>query len=159
MNNTVTKEEVLANMQTIICRTVIEFGKPTTYVTVRMKNGFTLRESTTCVDPANYNEEIGKKICLKRIEEKIWNLLGYVLQENLTFPQNPSSYSPSPSEANEKMVSIPKQKYNNLIKRSKRLKKIEEAELLKELEEFFAQVLGRGVCIATIVRDHGENKG
>lgn len=159
MNNTVTKEEVLANMQTIICRTVIEFDKPTTYVTVRMKNGFTLRESTTCVDPANYNEEIGKKICLKRIEEKIWNLLGYVLQENLTFPPKPSGYSSSPSEANEKMVSIPKQKYNNLIKRSKRLEKIEEARLRKELEEFFAHVLGCDVLVDTIVWNHGENKG
>ena len=74
--NKVTKEEVQANMQDVIVRTVMEFGKPCTYVTVRMKNGFTLRESTTCVDPANYDENIGKEICLKRIEENIWFLLG-----------------------------------------------------------------------------------
>jgi hypothetical protein len=48
-----------------------------------MKNGFTVRETTTCVDPANYNEEIGKEICLKRIEDKIWLLLGYALQDKL----------------------------------------------------------------------------
>ena len=60
---TVTREDVLANMQDVIVKTVVEFDKPCTYVTVRMKNGFTLRESTTCVDPANYNEEIGKEIC------------------------------------------------------------------------------------------------
>lgn len=48
-----------------------------------MKNGFTLRESTTCVDPENYNEEIGKEICLKRLEDKVWLLLGYQLQEEL----------------------------------------------------------------------------
>ena len=77
----VTKEEVLANMQDIICETRVEFGKPTTYVCVKMKNGFTVRESTTCVDPSNYDEEIGKKICLKKIEDKIWFLLGYSLQE------------------------------------------------------------------------------
>ena len=77
---TVTKEDVLANMQDVIVRTVIEFDKPCTYVTVRMKNGFTLRESTTCVDPANYNEEIGKEICLRKIEDKVWFLLGYALQ-------------------------------------------------------------------------------
>ena len=46
-----------------------------------MKNGFTLRESTTCVDPANYNEEIGKEICLQKIEDKVWFLLGYALQD------------------------------------------------------------------------------
>lgn len=78
---TATKEDVLANMQDVTVRTVMEFDKPCTYVTVRMKNGFTLRESTTCVDPANYNEEIGKEICLRKIEDKVWFLLGYALQD------------------------------------------------------------------------------
>lgn len=81
--NTVTAEEVADNMKDVIVRTLIDFGKPTTHVTVRMKNGFVLRESTTCVDPVNYNEEIGKEICLKKIEDKVWFLLGYALQEKL----------------------------------------------------------------------------
>ena len=81
--NTVTQEEVNKNMQDVLVRTVEEFGKPTTYVTVRMENGFTLRESTTCVDPSNYDENIGKEVCLKRIEDKIWFLLGYTLQSKL----------------------------------------------------------------------------
>lgn len=80
-NIKVTPEEVKENMQDVIVRTLDDFGKPCTYVTVRMKNGFTLRESTTCVDPANYNKEIGKQICLKKIEDKVWFLLGYALQE------------------------------------------------------------------------------
>lgn len=79
-NIKVTPEEVKENMQDVIVRTLDDFGKPCTYVTVRMKNGFTLRESTTCVDPANYNEEVGKQICLKKIEDKVWFLLGYALQ-------------------------------------------------------------------------------
>lgn len=82
-NIIVTKEDVQRNMKDILVKTVFEFGKPCTYVTVRMENGFTLRESTTCVDPANYNEEIGKKICLEKIEDKIWFLLGYALQERM----------------------------------------------------------------------------
>lgn len=81
--NTVTKEEVMENMQDVIYKTATEFDKPVTYVTVRMKNGFTLRESTTCVDPANYDEEIGKQICLEKIEDKIWFLLGYALQDKV----------------------------------------------------------------------------
>lgn len=81
--NTVTPEQVAENMQDVLVRTLDDFGKPTTYVTVRMKNGFTLRESTTCVDPANYDEEIGKEICLRKIEDKVWFLLGYQLQEDL----------------------------------------------------------------------------
>ena len=70
-NIKVTQEEVKENMQDVIVRTLDDFGKPCTYVTVRMKNGFTLRESTTCVDPANYNEEIGKQICLEKIGDKV----------------------------------------------------------------------------------------
>jgi len=87
MKNTVTPEQVKANMQDVIVRTLDDFGKPTTYVTIKMQNGFTLRESTTCVDPANYNEEIGKEICLKRLEDKVWFLLGYQLQEELYIDQ------------------------------------------------------------------------
>ena len=83
IKNTVTQAEVNENMKDVVVRTVVEFEKPTTYVTIRMKNGFTLRESTTCVDPANYNEEIGKALCLKRLEEKVWYLLGYALQERI----------------------------------------------------------------------------
>jgi hypothetical protein len=79
----VTRQEVLENMQDFVVRTVTEFGKPYTLVTVRMKNGFILQESTTCVDPAGYSEEIGKEICLEKIEDKIWYLLGYSLQEKL----------------------------------------------------------------------------
>jgi hypothetical protein len=81
--NSVTIEQVRANMQDVIVRTLQDFEKPCTYVTVRMLNGFTLRESTTCVDPANYDEEIGKQICLKKIEDKIWYLLGYALQDKI----------------------------------------------------------------------------
>ena len=83
MKNTVTIEQVKENMKDVLVRTLDDFGKPCTYVTVRMKNGFTIRESTTCVDPANYSEEIGKEICLEKIEDKIWFLLGYQLQEDL----------------------------------------------------------------------------
>lgn len=83
-NIKVTLEDVKANMQDVIVRTLEDFGKPCTYVTVRMKNGFTLRESTTCVDPANYNEEIGKQVCLKKIEDKVWLLLGYSLQTEMS---------------------------------------------------------------------------
>ena len=83
MKNTVTPEQVKENMQDVIVRTLVDFGKPTTYVTIRMKNGFTLRESTTCVDPENYGDENGKEICLKRLENQVWFLLGYQLQEEL----------------------------------------------------------------------------
>lgn len=106
--NTVTIEEVRENMQDVIVRTLDDFGKPTTYVTVKMKNGFTIRESTTCVDPENYNEEIGKNVCLKRIEDKIWFLLGYALQEKLMN---------TPKDYKERM----KKEYDELLERTNKL--------------------------------------
>lgn len=81
--NTVTSELVAANMQDVFVTTIKAFDKPVTYVEVRMQNGFTIRETTTCVDPANYDENVGKEICLKRIEDKVWFLLGYALQDKL----------------------------------------------------------------------------
>lgn len=83
MNNTVTQAMVDANMQDVAVKTIQCFDKPCTYVEVRMKNGFTVRETTTCVDPTNYNEEIGKEICLKRIENEVWKLLGFELASKL----------------------------------------------------------------------------
>lgn len=104
MKNKVTKEDVQANMQDVIVKTQVEFGKPVTYVTVRMKNGFTVRESTTCVDPDNYDEEIGKKICLEKIEDKIWMLLGYELQNQ--FVNAKSSNDEEETEGEEKELTF-----------------------------------------------------
>ena len=59
---------------------VVEFGRKTTVVNATLINGFTLVEASSCVDPDNYSREIGIQICLDRIENKIWNLLGFLLQ-------------------------------------------------------------------------------
>ncbi len=57
-----------------------EFGK-CTVVTVRLRNGFILTESSACVDPANYDAELGKRLCLQRIKNRLWELEGYALQK------------------------------------------------------------------------------
>lgn len=59
---------------------VIEPDGKTTIVHATLKNGFTLTESSSCVDPANYSREIGVEICMERIINKIWELLGFLLQ-------------------------------------------------------------------------------
>jgi len=57
-----------------------EFGKCTT-VTMQLQNGFILTESSACVDPENYNQQLGKKLCYEHIENKLWELEGYALQK------------------------------------------------------------------------------
>lgn len=51
-----------------------------TVVVVQLENGFILVESSACIDKANYNEELGKNICLERIKNVLWELEGYKLQ-------------------------------------------------------------------------------
>mgnify|MGYP001390814771 CR=1 FL=1 len=62
---------------------VLKLEPKTTLVKVTLPNGFELIETSSCVDPANYNHDMGKQICMKRIEDKIWYLEGYVLQSKV----------------------------------------------------------------------------
>lgn len=59
---------------------VSTIGNKTTLVRVTLVNGFEIIETSACVDPDNYSEEIGGEVCLKKIKDKIWMLLGFLLQ-------------------------------------------------------------------------------
>lgn len=50
---------------------------------MQLPNGFILTESSACVDPANFDEQIGYEICMNRIENKIWEMEGYALQQRV----------------------------------------------------------------------------
>lgn len=54
-----------------------------TIISCRLPNGFVITESSACVSPENYNEEIGTNICLDKIADKIWELEAYRLQQYL----------------------------------------------------------------------------
>lgn len=51
-----------------------------TIVIATLANGFTIVESSACVDPANYDENLGAEICKERIKNQVWNHLGFLLQ-------------------------------------------------------------------------------
>ena len=55
-------------------------GEKTTLVRAVLVNGFEIVEASSCVDAANYSQEIGEEVCLERIKNKIWELLGFLLQ-------------------------------------------------------------------------------
>lgn len=55
-------------------------GEKTTVTQVTLKNGFIITESSSCVDPKNYSMEIGEEINLEHAKNKIWELLGFLLQ-------------------------------------------------------------------------------
>lgn len=79
--NTVTKEEInniLDNANFEITHKI-----KTTIIMCTLPNGFVIVESSSCVDPKNYDAEIGEEICMERIENKVWELEGYKLQSYL----------------------------------------------------------------------------
>lgn len=85
--NTVTQEQI----DEIIDNSEIEawtvFDK-CTIVVCKLPNGFVLVESSACVDPANYDEEMGVEICMDKITDKIWELEGYKLQNEAASKTN-----------------------------------------------------------------------
>ena len=55
-------------------------GDKTTVVRAVLRNGFELVESSPCVSKENYSEELGAQICMKKLKDKVWFLLGFLLQ-------------------------------------------------------------------------------
>lgn len=58
----------------------VTMGGKTTVVRAMLKNGFTIVESSSCVSAENYDEKLGEEICMERIRNKVWELLGFLLQ-------------------------------------------------------------------------------
>ena len=55
-------------------------GDKTTVVRAVLRNGFDIVESSACVSAENYDEAWGREICLGKIKDKVWMLLGFLLQ-------------------------------------------------------------------------------
>ena len=55
-------------------------GDKTTVVRALLRNGFEIVESSACVSAENYDEKLGREICLGKIKDKVWFLLGFLLQ-------------------------------------------------------------------------------
>lgn len=54
-----------------------------TIVSCQLPNGFVIVETSSCVDPDNYDEDLGVEVCMKRIKDKVWELEGYLLQNDI----------------------------------------------------------------------------
>ncbi len=81
--NTVTQEQIddiLNNSEYEITHKA--FGK-VCVVVAQLPNGFTITADAACVDPKNYDGKIGFEIAMKKIENKLWELEGYLLQNSL----------------------------------------------------------------------------
>lgn len=81
--NTVTEEQI----EDIFSKMKIDAfrrGSKTTVIVAELECGFVITEFSSCVDPKNYDHEVGKALCLDRIKSKIWELEGYRLQVEIS---------------------------------------------------------------------------
>lgn len=62
--------------------TILEDGR-TTICNLYLENGFTVRGESACVSKENFNQAIGEQIAFENAKEKVWELEGYLLAEDI----------------------------------------------------------------------------
>ena len=62
--------------------TILEDGR-TTICNWYLENGFTGRGESSCVSKDNFNKDIGEQIALENAKNKVWELEGYLLAEDI----------------------------------------------------------------------------
>ena len=58
-------------------------GTTLTVCCLVLKNGFTVTGESAAVSPANFDEELGRKIARGHARDKIWQLEGYLLRDRI----------------------------------------------------------------------------
>ena len=76
---TVTQEYINELLDTAEVKEIVVFEK-CLICAYKFTNGFVIVESSACVDPKNFDIDIGRKICREHVENRLWELEGYVLQ-------------------------------------------------------------------------------
>ena len=69
-------------------------GEKTTVVRAVLANGFEIVESSSCVSKENYDQNLGKDICMEKIVGKVWYLLGFLLQTAVNGVSIPRTVEP-----------------------------------------------------------------
>lgn len=81
-NNKVTKKDI----DNILAKTFVKvekYGDKTVVLMATLPNGFAIVESSSCVDPVNFDMSVGEEICMDKLVDKIYELEGYKLQSKL----------------------------------------------------------------------------
>lgn len=56
-------------------------GSTVTICNITLDNGYSVRGESGCVDPANFNREVGQHYAEKQAIDKLWPLFGFLLAE------------------------------------------------------------------------------
>ncbi len=69
------------DVELMLGQVLVETREPkTTLVEVNMLTGFVDLEQSSCVRPENYDEQVGAENALRKIRERLWGHLGFMLQ-------------------------------------------------------------------------------
>jgi hypothetical protein len=74
----VTKESIEAR---IAATEFLKIGETLTHCRIILNNGFSVTGESACVNPENYNQQIGEKIAYDNAFAKTWQLFGFLLAE------------------------------------------------------------------------------
>ncbi len=61
----------------------VRIGEKTTHCTITTKSGFTFTGESACVDPNNFDQNIGEKFAYEQAFEKMWMPYGFWLHKAL----------------------------------------------------------------------------
>lgn len=75
----VTKEGMEARIKSVDYHTLP--NSTVTICNITLDNGFSVRGESACVDPRNFNMEIGRNIAHRQAFDKLWPLFGFLLSE------------------------------------------------------------------------------
>ena len=124
---------------------VEKLGSKTTVVKATLMNGFEIVESSSCVDPANYDEEVGKDICLAKIKDQIWYLLGFLLQT----AKYGVTYMPTKAESADSEESIAEDS-EEVVK--------EDCTVFPVTEEEMEKLTGKEMCSKVVLERTKDGK-
>lgn len=62
-----------------------------TICNILLDNGYSVRGESACVNPENYNQEIGEKIAYDQAFGKLWPLFGFLLAEKNNLKNPPQT--------------------------------------------------------------------
>lgn len=79
-NDSKITEEVLDRFIGKAAITDQQIDEKTTLVKMIPRTGFVQYEVSSCVDPKNYDHQMGVDLAAKRLKDRLWPLLGFVLQ-------------------------------------------------------------------------------
>lgn len=73
----VSQEDVDAFVRYVSTTTI---NQKTACSVAQLVTGYEIVETSSCVDPANYDVALGEKYATEKIKSQVWELLGFVLQ-------------------------------------------------------------------------------